>query len=355
VPPCLERIDNDALQRTRLGRLDCSHTRLRYIGPGALRVSPLVDLRLPSTLERVAFSALQRTQVRVVRVGDDEIPWINELLFDAEVRQFRMPSFITTLDWNSLSGTSLERVELSSAKVYRIEDHVLCDNPHLDQVVLPRTLVSIHNGFLNRAPNLRFLDLRCTGLRTVYDDFLLGTPVEEIWFPDSLIWVGKRFLFGARITSLDLSKTLLTSVGAGFLQQCDQLQALLLPEWLIDIPENLPCPGRMAEAVALPGSIDDLGGPCFLRAPFLRVMDLSQTTLRYLPSGFLSEAPHLVDVRLPGSLELILNDVFLRTSLPIVDLRHTKLRSIGMRFCAFSPLTQLYVPEGFPPRYLPGV
>jgi hypothetical protein len=350
VPRSLERIDHDALKMTRLGCLDCSHTRLRYIASRALRVSPLVDLRLPSGLEGVAFSALQHTQIRVVRVGDVEIPWVNEDLFDPEVRELRLPSFIFLLDCDSLNGTSLQRVDLSSAKVYHIEENVLCDNPSLEQVVLPRILRGIQNGFLNRAPNVQSLDLRCTQLRTVCDDFLLGTPVEEIWFPDSLIWVGERFLVGARVTSLDLSKTLLTSVGAGFLQQCDQLQTLLLPEWFIDIPANLPCAKRTTETIILPGSIDDLGSPSFVCAPFLRSMDLSQTTLRYLPSGFLSEAPNLTDVRLPVSLEFICDDVFLRTSLLTVDLRLTKLRCIGERFCAFSPLKQLYVPEGFSPR-----
>ncbi len=133
----------------------------------------------------------------------------------------------------------------------------------------------------------RSLDLRSTKLHTIGDDFLLGTLIEENWFPDSLRSVGKRFLFGARVTGLDLLKTVLTAVGADFLQQCAHLQTLLLPEWLVDIPENLPCPGRMAEAIILP--MEDLVAPS-QHAPFLRLMDLKQTVVRILPFGFLSAA-----------------------------------------------------------------
>jgi hypothetical protein len=350
VPPSLECIRRDALRMTGLRRLDCSHTRLRDVWHGVLNQSPLVELLLPSTLELIAFSALQDTQLRVVRVGEAEIPWINEHRFDPMVDELRVPSFICGLDPGSLNGTSLRRLDLSLAKIYNIEGRVLCNNPCLEEVLLPMTVSTVGVSFLNRAPKLRSLDLRCTKLHTVGDDFLFGTPIEEIWFPDSLRSVGKRFLFGARITCLDLSKTLLTSVGADFLQKCDRLQTLLLPEWLIDIPENLPFAGRMAEAIVLPRCIEVLGAPSFQHAPFLRLMDLSQTVVKFLPHGTLSAAPNLIDVRLPRSLEYIFNDVFLRTSLRTVNLRHTNLRFIGDRFCAFSPLRRLYVPEDFPPQ-----
>jgi hypothetical protein len=287
------------------------------------------------------------TQLTVIRVGEVEIPWVNEHLFDPKVDELRLPSFITSLDSDALSGTSLHRVDLSSAKIFDIEENVLSDSPLLEAVLLPRTLRNIGVAFLNRAPKLRSLDLRSTKLQTIGDDFLLGSPIEEIWFPDSLISVGNRFLFGAHVMSLDLSKTLLTSVGTDFLQKCDRLQTLLLPEWLVDIPD-LPCAGRMAEAIVLPRAIKYLVAPSFQHAPFLRLMDLKQTVVRILPFGFLSDAPNLINVRLPESLEYIYEDVFLRTSLRTVNLRHTKLRLIGDRFCAFSPLRRLYVPEGFP-------
>jgi hypothetical protein len=343
VPRSLERIDYDALQTTCLRRLDCSHTVLSYIGARALTVSPLVDLILPSTVELIAFSALEDTQLRVVRVGEAEIPWINEHLFDPEVDELRLPSFISTLDPDSLNGTSLRRVDLSLGEIYHIEGNVLCDNPRLEQVLLPSALRTIGGGFLNRAPRLRSLDLRCTKLHTICDDFMFGTPIEEIWRS-----VGKRFLYGARITCLDLSKTVLTAVGADFLQQCAHLQTLLLPEWLVDIPENLPCPGRMAEAIVLPSTIKYLVAPSFQHAPFLRLMDLKQTVVTILPFGFLSDAPNLINVRLPDSLQMIADDVFMHTSLRSVNLRHTKLCLVGRRFCAFSPLRRLYVPEEFP-------
>jgi hypothetical protein len=234
-----------------------------------------------------------------------------------------------------LNGTALRRVDLSLAEIYHIEGNVLCDSPRLEQVLLPNALRTIGGGFLNRAPKLRSLDLRCPKLHTIGDDFLFGTPIEEIWFPDSLRSVGKRFLFGARVTSLDLSKTVLTAVGADFLQQCAHLQTLLLPEWLVDIPENLPCPGRMAEAIVLPSTIEFLVAPSFQHAPFLRLMDLKQTVVRILPFGFLSDAPNLINVRLPDSLQMIADDVFMHTSLRSVNLRHPRLCLVGRRFCAF--------------------
>ncbi len=354
VPPCLEQIDCGALETTCLRRLDCSHTRLRYIGRQSLRVSPLAELLLPSTIEVVSLSSLEHTQIRVVRVGETEFPWINAHLVDPEVREFRMPFFITLLNSTALSGTLLQRVDLSSAKISHIEGNVLCNNPCLEEVLVPTTLLTVGVAFLNRVPKLRSLDLRCTGLHTVGDDFLLGTPIEEIWFPDTLRFVGKRFLYGARVTSLDLSKTLLTSVDVGFLHRCERLQTLLLPEWLIDIPGNLPRPGRMAETIVLPSIIEDLGWPSFERAPFLRLMDLSQTSAGYLPSCFLSDAPNLIDVKLPGSLRRIYYNVFLRTSLRTVNLRHTKLSFIGANFCEFSPLSRLYLPKGFPLHHYSG-
>jgi hypothetical protein len=157
--------------------------------------------------------------------------------------------------------------------------------------------------------------------------------------------VGKRFLFGSRVTSLDLSKTRLTSIGIDFLQKCDQLQRPQLPEWLIDVPENLPCPGRTAEAIVLPSSILYFGRSSFHRAPVLRLMDLSQTMVKQLPDRFLSDAPNLIDVRVPNSLQAIGCHVFARTSLRRLDLHHTNVFFIGAGLCQFSPLKRLHVPE----------
>lgn len=146
---------------------------------------------------------------------------------------------------------------------------------------------------------------------------------------------------------LDLSKTRLTSTGTDFLQPCDQLQTLLLPEWVIDIPDSLPCPGRKAEAILLPARITLLGTLPFQTAPFLRLMDLSRTVVEELPSCFLSDAPNLMDVRFPKLLKFIRHNVFSRTALRKVNLLHTKIHFNGIGFCEFSPLKRLDVPETY--------
>jgi hypothetical protein len=162
VPPTLQFVAFDALRMTSLSRLDWSHTQVRYIYKGVLSCSPLEELCLPQTVKRVAFSAFQHTQLRKLRVGDVEMQWVNEHLLDPEVRELRHPFCVTVIDLGALNGTQLHCINLSVSNLDLIDSNAICGNPCLKRVLFPRTLTSIQNNFLNRNPNLRSVDLRCT-------------------------------------------------------------------------------------------------------------------------------------------------------------------------------------------------
>lgn len=201
VPSTLKEMEFDTLQLARLRRLDCNHTQLSWIGHRVLSYSPIVDVRLPVTVETIVFSAFEHTPLRKLWIGEKEVQWVNEHLLDPEVRELKLLSCVPFINCGRLCGTQLQRVDLSFARIHSLDPHVLCDNSCLEEVLLPRSLSSIGCAFSNHNPNLRSLDLRCTRVEYTWDDFLYGTPIEEIRFPDTLCSVGKRFLYGARVTT----------------------------------------------------------------------------------------------------------------------------------------------------------
>jgi hypothetical protein len=302
-PSTLRHLGCYCLSRTSLNRVDLSHTLVEVLPVGFLAFTPVEVLLVPSTLKLINLNALEMTCLRHLDFSHTQLEgiarWAMRVLPLVEIR---LPSTLEYVAFSAFEQTQVRSLWVGETEIPWVNAHLF--DPELRELRLPSFITFVASNALS-GTSLQRVDLSSSRVDFIEENVLCNNPRLEEGFP------------------------------------------LLLPEWVTDIPENLPCAGRMAKAIVLPRSIKELGRSAFKRAPFLRVMDLSQSSVAYLPIGFLSDAPNLIDVRLSRSLEMICDEVFLRTSLHAVDLRNTKLRFIGTRFCADSPLRRLYVPEGF--------
>ncbi len=276
------------------------------------------------------------------------------------------------------------RVDVSTLPIVRIGDDFFSGAKELVDLQLPTTLKVIGNKFLASTTRLRTLDLSHTQVETIGDWFLDSSEVAEVLFPESLVSLGCHGLAQSKLSSVDLSHTRLCKLGNDFMTESQAaIVTLALPSTLQVIGdflqrkyqvETLPA-GTASErppitstldlrpstltalgdgfltnwggvTVLFPRTLTSIGNTCLVGAANLRVVDLSETNLTRVGSGFLRECTAVESVLFPVSLTSIGSSV-LDGAVRLQSLRldHTALDLIEEEFLTrCTALSELTLP-----------
>ncbi|MBQ9867470.1 MAG: leucine-rich repeat protein [Lachnospiraceae bacterium] len=143
-----------------------------------------------------------------------------------------------------------------------------CDNPNLEEVVWPYTMVAIYRNAFQNDNALRGLDLSHTRLSSIGDSAFEGcSSIATVVMPSALEKVGKNVFMGdASISSCDLSQTNLLTIGTHMFQDCVSLNHVEFSATLERIDQSAFMGCTALEVPVFPETLNQIDSTAFSNA-----------------------------------------------------------------------------------------
>lgn len=122
----------------------------------------LTDITLPSTLKSIGDSAFYKTtSLKNISIPSSVTSFANEAFRGSGITSISIPAGTKSLEQGLLYGTSISEVDIPEG-VTSIEFSALQEMGNLTKVILPKSLKTIGEYFLNDCPNIKEVDYRGT-------------------------------------------------------------------------------------------------------------------------------------------------------------------------------------------------
>ena len=213
-------------------------------------------------------------------------------------------------------------------------------------------LVEDKNGWLafdgttvvRRGSNSTHIDLRQVDpnkatVKRILNSAFIDIMSIELKLPDTVEYIGENAFYFSRLSSLDLSNTLVTHIGYGAFR-ISRLSTLELPASLKYIGDGAFGGSRLRE-LELPSSVKYIGRGAF-NFSLITSLDLSNTLVTHIGEDAFRSSM-LRTLKLPASLKYIGEWAFYSSELTSLDLP-AALKYIGEDAFHSSPLTSLDLP-----------
>lgn len=309
---------------TWISKVDLSPLPLRFIGDDFLRGPVVREVRFPSTLEQLGNGAL--VEVAIVNLDLSYLTRLksigNRFGELSSMRTVLLPSSLTSIGDDFLNqDTALQDLDLASTSITSIGTYFLSRCTAVRRVTLPSTLRMLGvEGFLGAASKLLELDMKHTKV-TELSRFCSQARLQTTVFPATLTRLGSDCFFCApNLRRLDLSGSNVFEIASRF------------------------CFESGVEEIAFPSSLTSIGNHAFVKTQRLRALDLSHTQLITLDQYFCCGSA-LEEIHFPPSLRSAMSSVFQETkNLRELDFSRTRLSSVSEKFAAGSGLQRILFP-----------
>ena len=215
---------------------------------------------------------------------------------------------------------------------------------------LDASVTEVSEEFMLDWKRLRHMDLRRTSVQRIAEGFLDNCEgLLTLKLPDCLTEIADGFTYQCRnLTSIELPAAL-TDASECFINECDSLERIHLQHTsLRSCGDYFLADCQRLSSVTLPRSLTEIKGGVLSNCVSLETLDLrTNTSLTRIGSWFLGSCKNLTSVHMPDSLTEILGS-FLESCITLrcIDLRHTALVSIGDLFAAgCCRLNTVYLPD----------
>lgn len=139
--------------------------------------------------------------------------------------------------------------------------------------------------------------------------------LEEIYFPDTLITVGKNaFKNCDSLQSFDISDSNVEEIGKNCLSGCNLLRRVEFPETLKSIPDSLLKDCHQLETVVLAEGLEEIGKSAFKNCYALQSLYIPDTVTK-IGKGMAQDCNALEEIHISTSLEKISKNAFRRCEL----------------------------------------
>jgi hypothetical protein len=207
--------------------------------------------------------------------------------------------------------SSLGSVDLSTTELTEIPPYLFADCSSLNSVNLPTTLASIGNTafgsmYPNRGASLSSIDLSKTQLTSIGESaFANCASLKELKLPATeevrISSIGESAFNGCKaLTEIDLSGTEVTNLANSVFENCTSLTSVILPSQLVSIGNSVFASTAIA-TIDIPQTVTTIGTEAFSNCIALESVDLSHLTQTDLKGVFYG-CSSLTSVSLPETL-----------------------------------------------------
>jgi hypothetical protein len=224
-----------------------------------------------------------------------------------------LPADLTEIGRNAFyQFSSLGSVDLSTTELTEIPPYLFADCSSLNSVNLPTTLTSIGDTafgsmYPNRGAALSSIDLSKTQVTSIGENaFANCASLKELKLPATeevkISSIGQGAFNGCKaLTEIDLSGTEVTELGNTVFQNCTSLTSITLPPGLTSLGNSVFAGNEALKTIALPSTLTTIGSSVFQNCTALEAVDLSHITQTEL-TGVFYGCSSLTSVSLPETL-----------------------------------------------------
>ena len=203
-------------------------------------------------------------------------------------------------------------------------------------------------------------------VRVAENAFKNSKDIDTIILPDTLEEISANAFFGSSIRRIHIPDSVKV-IGECAFSECPNLEKLIFPNSLENIPENLCAESEGLTEVYIPGSVKEIGENAFTRCKQLKKVTLSEGLLSIANWAF-SQCAALEEIRVPESATVLGEYIFSAcsslkratlpstiTEIPVQTFSQTSLESfqiptgvkkLGRGCFAGTSLTEIDLPEG---------
>lgn len=292
----IEQIDNSAfLNCTSLKQVKLEN--VKTIADCAFSQSGLEEIALPASLESLSSHvfeyslSLKKAMIggSIAKIPDNCFRCCNSLV------EVVYPASVTEIGDNAFESSGLASFKfLDAVRIVGCNAFSLCKN-----------LTSVEWGYVNLIKREAFY----------------GCGFNELNLPSSLTDIDENaFKSCANLKKVDLSKTKVTEIGC--FSSCSSLQEVVFPEKLTEIGRRCFEYCSSLELIVLPKSVNEISYSAFSGVEKLREMDLSGTSVSYIPECCFNNCKALTKVTLNAKTDTIGASAF-AGCVNLVELKNT--------------------------------
>jgi hypothetical protein len=161
-----------------------------------------------------------------------------------------------------------------------------------------------------------------TSLKTLPERCFLGSVIKNVVFPSGLTTIlEKCFQYCKALETIDLSNTCVESLPNECFSHTPSLKTVLLPKGLKTLSTGVFTDSALKEIV-LPAKISSMSDRVFSYCTQLETVDLSNTSIAFIPRSGFYECRKLKKVYLPKTCTKICELAFASTDISEVDFSH---------------------------------
>ena len=364
------------------------------IQQNAFRNSGITSINIPDTLETIGGGALSECSLLAnISLEKTKVKIIPKSLFEdsSSLSLISVPNDITEIGGYAFAGTSITEfvvqdtvTSLGDRAFERCPHLVSCDISKVQGLtkVPPYTFYKCIRLVSYKIPDaVTELDEGCFALCNSFTSFFTnGTKItkigdkafmkcdklKEFFFSPNIYSIGEEaFHHCGNLESVDLSSTKVTEISDSTFSNCISLKLFAFPPKITRIGIEAFDDTSLVNIV-LPATVKSIGSKAFSSSKELKSVDISATKIKKITDQFIYDIV-LNEVNLPYCIESIDDNAFIESSLAKInmprslitigakafagtrlldiDLKNTKIRSIGAEAFARTRISTLTFPR----------